>query len=80
MDVGTLALVIPIIALLFVALPAIVLHFITEWRRGSLAPGDEKMMEDLWRTAREMERRVQALESILDHEAPEWRRTARRED
>ncbi len=62
-------------AILFVAAPAVFLHYATEWRRaGSLKAGDERMIEDLWRSARGMEHRIETLEAILDDQAPHWRR------
>lgn len=63
------------VALMFVAMPAIVLHYVTQWKKaGGLKPDAEHMLEDLWRSARKMERRLEALEAILDAEAPGWRR------
>ncbi len=35
-----------------------------------LTPDDERMLEDLWRSAKEMERRIMALESIVEPDAP----------
>lgn len=35
-----------------------------------LTPDDERMLEDLWRSAKEMERRIQSLETITETEAP----------
>lgn len=73
MDEGIVAII--IVSLLFVALPATILHYVTQWRKaGSLKPDDEHMIEDLWRSARAMERRIETLESILDAEAPGWRK------
>ncbi len=64
-----------VVALLFVGAPAVILHYVTKWKStGGLKPEDEHMLEDLWRSARRMERRIEALEAILDAEAPEWRR------
>lgn len=68
---------IPLIAILavFVGLPWLVLHYVTQWRKaGSLSPDDEHMLEDVWRSAKRMERRIEALEAILDAETPGWRR------
>lgn len=57
---------IAIIAILFLGLPALVFHYITIWReKGKLRPNDEKMLEDLWRSAKSMERRIEALETLL---------------
>lgn len=56
---GTLAL--------FVVLPAMILHYVTMWRRQkTLQPDDERMLEDLWRSAKAMERRIESLEALLD--------------
>jgi len=67
--------IIVVVAIMFVALPAVVLHYMTQWRKsGALSPDDEHMLEDVWKSAKKMERRIDALESILDSEAPGWRR------
>lgn len=66
--------IIAIVAITVIGLPAMILHYITEWRRTkSPTPDDERLVEDLWRTAQRLERRVDALETILDKEAPKWR-------
>ncbi len=54
---------------LFVILPGMVFHYITLWRKQrSLMPDDEKMLEDLWRSAKRMERRIETLEALIDSE------------
>ena len=68
-----------IVALIvFIAVPAplfIVLHFITKWKQSrEISGGDEKMLEDLWLLAQKLEGRLEALETILDNDSPEWRR------
>lgn len=64
--------------IVFFALPAplfIVLHFITKWKQSrEISGGDEKMMEDMWRLSQRLEDRLEALETILDNEVPEWRK------
>lgn len=66
--------IVAIIALIFVALPATIMHYLTEWRKTkTLSTDDERLVDDLWRTAQRLERRVDALETILDKEAPNWR-------
>lgn len=62
-------LMIPLVAILalFVVLPGMVFHYITLWRRQkTLQPDDERMLEDLWRSAKAMERRIETLESLLE--------------
>ncbi len=52
---------------MFVILPGMILHYITMWRRQkTLQPDDERMLEDLWRSAKAMERRIESLEALLD--------------
>lgn len=70
-------LLVPLIAILalFVFLPAMVFHYITLWRKQkTLMPDDERMLEDLWRSAKRMERRIETLESLLDGEGGQSRR------
>lgn len=66
--------IVAIVAIIFLALPATIMHHVTEWRKTkSLSADDERLVDDLWKTAQRLERRVDALETILDKEAPEWR-------
>ncbi len=64
---------------LFIVLPGMILHYITLWRRQkTLQPDDERMLEDLWRSAKLMERRIETLEALLDKsEAEATRRPPR---
>ena len=62
-------LIAPLIAVLaiFVILPGMTFHYITLWRnQRALQPDDEKMLEDLWRSAKRMERRIETLEALLE--------------
>ncbi len=64
-----------IVFIIFVIVPSVVMHNITKWKeQKSLSPDDEHMLEDVWRSARRMERRIESLEAILDAEAPGWRK------
>jgi len=64
-----------IVAIIFVACPAVFLHYRTELRKTkSISTDDERLVDDLWKTAQRLERRVEALETILDKEAPDWRK------
>lgn len=69
-------LLIPIIAIvsLFIVLPGMIFHYITEWKKArGFTAQDEAMLEDLLHAAQKMEDRVQTLERILDSEIPDWR-------
>ena len=53
----------------------IVLHYMTKWKESKgLSREDEKMLEEIWESAQKMESRINALETILDAQAPDWRR------
>lgn len=70
-------MLIPLVAILalFVVLPGMVFHYITLWRRQkTLQPDDERMLEDLWRSAKAMERRIETLESLLESRDTETHR------
>lgn len=63
--------VIALVAVLaiFVFLPWMMFHYITLWRgQKTLKPDDEKIMEDLWRSAKRMENRIAALEALIEGE------------
>jgi phage shock protein B len=63
-----------ILALTIVAPLALLLHYATKWRSmKTLSADDERLLDDLWRTAQTLEKRVETLETILDKEAPAWR-------
>lgn len=67
-------LVLGIVFLVIVAPLWIVAHYLTRWRASQrLSADDEKAMGELWQTARRMETRIEALERLLDAEAPGWR-------
>lgn len=65
-----------LVILLTVVVPlALLLHYITRWREAKgLSAEDEQMLEDLWQDTKRMESRVNALETILDDEVPDWRK------
>ncbi len=74
MDEDILGMLIGIIAIvsIFVVLPGMILHYLTKWRSSrGLSADDERMLEDLWRSARAMERRIDTLERLVE---PEGRR------
>lgn len=66
--------VVAIMGILFVVFPSIIMRHMTEWRKTkSMSVDDERLVDDLWKTAQRLERRVDALETILDKESPKWR-------
>jgi len=64
-----------IVMVSFVLPLIIVLHYMTKWKESKgLSREDEKMLEEIWDSAQKMESRINALETILDDQAPDWRK------
>ncbi|MEO0982498.1 MAG: envelope stress response membrane protein PspB [Pseudomonadota bacterium] len=80
MDDGIIIAIVAV-ACVFVVFPALVLHYITLWRRQkTLEPSDERMLEDLWRSAKAMERRIETLESLVERDTERRPRRDRADD
>lgn len=58
-----------------VVLPlVIIMHYVTKWKATKGLTGEEQqMLEDLWESSERMLSRVNALETILDQNSPQWR-------
>jgi phage shock protein B len=66
---------IPIVAILFVGLPWVILHYITKWKTSaSLTREDENLLDDLYDTARRLEERLNTIERIVAADNPDWRK------
>ena len=73
------ALAIPVIIFVGAIVPLwITFHYITVWlrlRKGvAMSAEDRAEMEALRKSAERLENRMESLETILDHEAPNWRK------
>ena len=69
--------VLGILFLVVVAPIWIICHYATQGRKARRLSGDdEKALGELWQSARRMEGRIDALEKVLDSEAPGWRMQA----
>lgn len=68
-------LFIPLLLFVVIVVPLwLLLHYITQWRRTkTLSAEDERMLVELWQSARRMEERIESLERILDADQPGWR-------
>jgi phage shock protein B len=64
------------IVFMTVVLPiVIVLHYVTKWKATKgLSQEEQRLLEDIWKDTQAMQSRVNALETILDDEVPEWRK------
>jgi len=70
------ALFVLAIIFLTVVLPLlIIMHYTTKWKATKgLSDDEQKMLEDLWKDSQSMQSRVNALETILDDQVPDWRK------
>lgn len=70
---------IPIMGILFVGLPWVILHYITKWKQAATITGeDEKLLDELHYTARQLEERLQTIERIIAADNPDFRPASHR--
>lgn len=59
------------ISLLFLGLPWLLLHYITQWKRaGGLSVEDEQLLDEMHETARRLEERLVTVERIVADDHP----------
>jgi phage shock protein B len=62
-----------IMGMLFVALPWLVLHYVTRWKTAAtLTNDDERMLGDMHELARRLEDRLDTVERLVAQENPDW--------
>lgn len=62
------------IGILFLGLPWLVFHYITQWKRsGSLSLEDENLLDELHDLARRLDERLGTIERITAADNPGWR-------
>lgn len=63
-----------VVAILFIGLPWLVFHYITQWKKnGALTGEDEKLLDELHYTARMLEDRLGTIERIITADHPDWK-------
>ena len=68
---------IPLVAILsiFVGLPWLIFHYITQWKKnGGLPIEDEKLLDELHDLARRLDDRMATIERIVAADNPDFRR------
>lgn len=61
------------LAVIFVGLPWIVLHYVTKWRgSATLTSGDEALLEELYQLARRLDERMDTVERLVAADNPEF--------
>jgi phage shock protein B len=74
MQMATAVFVLTIIFMTVVVPLFVIMHYTTKWKATKgLSDDEHQMLEDLWKESQAMQSRVNALETILDNEVPDWR-------
>lgn len=61
-----------VVGILFIGLPWIILHYITQWKKsGTISREDENLLDELYETARRLDDRLHSIERIVAAETPE---------
>jgi phage shock protein B len=65
-----------ICAILFIGLPWILFHYITQWKKStSMTNEDEALLDQMFETARRLEDRLGTVERIIAADNPDFRAT-----
>lgn len=65
---------IAIVGLLFVALPWMILHYLTRWKSNAgISREDEVLLDDLHEMARRLDERLVSIERIIAADDPNWK-------
>ena len=63
-----------ICGMLFIGLPWILFHYVTQWKKASsLSVEDENLLDELHDTARRLDDRLRSIERIIAADNPHWR-------
>jgi phage shock protein B len=74
MPMSTALFVLTIIFMTVIVPLFVVMHYTTKWKATKgLSDDEHQMLEDLWKESQAMQSRVNALETILDSQVPDWR-------
>jgi phage shock protein B len=75
MPISTIVFVLSIILMTVVVPFIVIMHYTTKWKATKgLSDDEQRMLEDLWKEGQAMQSRINALETILDNENPDWRK------
>ena len=62
------------IAAIFIALPWIVLHYITKWKTtATITTDDEALLEELYNLAKRLDERMDTVERLVASDNPDFR-------
>ncbi|MBV8687230.1 MAG: envelope stress response membrane protein PspB [Alphaproteobacteria bacterium] len=76
-DLPQVITAISVVGVLFLGLPWLIFHYITQWKKAATLTGeDEKLLEELHDVARRLDERLCSIERIMTAENPNWRAVA----
>ena len=62
-----------VVPVLFIALPWIILHYVTRWKTAAtLTTDDETMLEELYALARRLDDRMDTVERLVASDNPDY--------
>lgn len=65
-----------IVGILFIGMPWLILHYVTQWKRaGGITREDENLLDELHDTARRLDDRLNSIERIITADNPNWKQT-----
>ena len=63
-----------VVGMLFIGLPWVIMHYITKWKQSATITGeDEKLLDELFYTAKQLEERLLTVERIIAADNPDFR-------
>lgn len=63
-----------IVGMLFIGLPWVIFHYVTQWKKSSsLSLEDENLLDELHDTARRLDDRLRSIERIIAADNPDFR-------
>ena len=63
-----------VVAILFIALPWIILHYITRWKTSAtITTDDEALLEELYNLAKRLDTRMDTVERLVASDNPDFR-------
>jgi len=72
---GSEWLAVPIVAILFIGMPWMILHYVSKWKSSTpvLTGEDEKLLDEMYNFARRLEERLVTVERIVAADHPDYR-------
>ena len=62
-----------VMVLLFIALPWVIMHYITRWKTAAtITTDDEALLEELYQLAKRLDERMDTVERLVSHDHPEF--------